>query len=224
VSSERETIETDTERQAGYAGNSKEMSGERECTEKGAGRGGGEVVFVGIDCEWNMHRERAYSKINRRLTPSIIQISILGRVFVVDCNAALYFLHASSPTTAAAEAASAAAGSSCEAAPYAQKVSECVLLIFSHEAIRVVGFALQTDLDKLTALVPELASVHLPPSKIVDLQLIALRAFGTLRKNEVPSLKRGCASASCRRRSTSRSSALSGTDGRCRMRSSNMRR
>jgi hypothetical protein len=37
VSSERETIETDTERQAGYAGNSKEMSGERECMEKGAG-------------------------------------------------------------------------------------------------------------------------------------------------------------------------------------------
>jgi hypothetical protein len=150
-------------------------------------------VFVGIDCEWNMHRERAYSKINRRLTPSIIQISILVRVFVADCNSALYSLqHASSPTTAAAAAASAAAGSSCEAALYAQKVSECVLLIFSHEAIRVVGFALQTDLDKLTALVPELASVHLPPSKIVDLQLIALRAFGTLRKNEVPSLKRVC--------------------------------
>jgi hypothetical protein len=137
VSSERETIETDTERHAGNAGNSKEMSGERECMEKGGGkvwvessrskgleigdqgegggerskrrgrgwrggvgerggereaRGGEEVVFVGIDCEWNMHREREYSKINRRLTPSIIQISFLGRVFVVDCNAALYFL------------------------------------------------------------------------------------------------------------------------------------
>jgi hypothetical protein len=158
------------------------MSGERECMEKGeggevrvessrrkgleigdqgegegggegGGRGGGEVVCVGIDCEWNMHREREYSKINRRLTPSIIQISILGRVFVADCNSALYSLqHASSPTTAAAAAAPAAAGSSCEAALYAQKVSDCVLLVFRHEAIRVVAFALKTDLDKLTAL------------------------------------------------------------------------
>ena len=35
--------------------------------------------------------------------------------------------------------------------------------------IRVVGFAFKTDLDTLTALVPQVASVHLPPSKIVDL-------------------------------------------------------
>ena len=47
VSSERETTETDTERQAGHADNSKEMSGERECMEKGAG---GEVW---VDSSWS---------------------------------------------------------------------------------------------------------------------------------------------------------------------------
>jgi len=168
--------EKEPQRQAGFA----EISGERAQMEEGAGgevriqgrgidRGqAGGKVFVGMDCEWGAG-----------LTPSIIQLSILGRVFVVDCNIAVPSLHDSCfPSTAP-----------CAAELYAEIVRECVILIFSHAAISVVGFAFKRDLDKLVALVPQLASLQFPPNKIIDLQHIALGAWRQASRRYTPACK-----------------------------------
>jgi hypothetical protein len=165
--------EKEPQRQAGFA----EISGERAQMEDGSGgevwsqgrgveRGqAGGKVFVGMDCEWGAG-----------LTPSIIQLSMLGRVFVVDCNMALP--SSCFPSTAP-----------CAAELYAEIVRECVILIFSHEAISVVGFAFKRDLDKLIALVPQLASLQLPPNKIIDLQHIALGAWRQASRRYTPACK-----------------------------------
>lgn len=82
---------------------------------------------------------------------------------------------------------------------YQAKVKEVLLKLFDTKSpFIVVGFAFERDMEKLLALVPDLALLleGATAHKIVDLQKIALESWreqaGPRRKNSVPSLKGLC--------------------------------